>query len=72
MKHVPFSSFFEKFVKVEAHPMCVVCADLDSSRCNDEGLSRDDLRFMNIVKNSVLQCEGSHYQIALPLKNPSW
>ena len=52
--------------------MCVVCADLvDSSRCDDVGLSRDDLRFMNIVKDSVIQCEDRRYQIALPLKNPS-
>ena len=70
MKYVPSSCFFVKFT--QAHPMCVACADLvDSSRCDDVGLSRDDLRFMNIVKDSVIQCEDSHYQIALPLKNPS-
>ena len=69
MKYVPSSCFFVKFT--EAHPMCVACADLvDSSRCDDVGLSRDDLRFMNIAKDSVIQCEDSHYQIALPLKNP--
>ena len=70
MKYVPSSCFFVKLT--EARPMCVACADLiDSSRCDDVGLSRDDLRFMNIVKDSVRHCEDSHYQIALPLKNPT-
>ena len=52
--------------------MCVACADFaDTSLSDDVGLSRDDLKFMNIVKDSAMQCGDGHYQISLPLKNSS-
>ena len=57
---------------VEAHPMCVACVDfVDTSLNDDVCMSRDDLKFMNIVEDSVTQCEDDHYQISLPLKNTS-
>ena len=69
LKYVP-SCFF--VISMEAHPMCVACADFaDTSLSDDVGLSRNDLKFMNIVKDSAMQCEDGHYQISLPLKNPS-
>ena len=69
LRYVP-SCFFVK--SMEAHPMCVACADFaDTSLSDDVCLSRDDLKFMNIVKDSAMQCEDCHYQISLPLKNPS-
>ena len=64
LKNVP-SCFFVK--AMEAHPMCIACADF----ADDVGLSRDYLKFMNVVKDSAMQCEDGHYQISLPLKNPS-
>ena len=52
--------------------MCVACVDFaDTSLSDDVGLSRDYLKFMNIVKDSAMQCEDGHYQISFPLKNPS-
>ena len=32
-------------------------------------MSRDDLKFMNIVEDSVVQCADGHYQVSLPLRN---
>ena len=42
----------------------------DAFLTDDQGLSRDDLKFMNIVEDSVTQCEDGHYQVPLPLRNP--
>ena len=68
-KYVPSSCFFMK--SVEAHLMCIACADFaDASPSDDLGLSRDDLRFLNIVEDSVKHCEDGHCQISLALKNP--
>ena len=68
-KYVPSSCFFVK--SVQAHPMCVACADFtDAFLTDDQGLSRDDLKSMNIVEDSVTQCEYGHYQVPLPLSNP--
>ena len=51
--------------------MCVACADFtDAFLTDDQGLSRDNLKFMNIVEDSVTQCEDGHYQVPLPLRNP--
>ena len=68
-KYVPSSCFFVK--SVQAHPMCVACADFtDAFLTDDQGLSRDDLKFMNIVEDSVTQCGDGHYQMPPPLRNP--
>jgi len=68
-KYVPSSCFFMK--SVEAHLMCIACADsADASPSDDLGLSRDDLKFLNIIEDSVKHCEDGHCQISLPLKNP--
>ena len=68
-KYVPSSCFFMK--SVEAHLMCIACADFaDSFPFDKLGLSRDDLKFLNIVEDSVKHCEDGHCQISLPLKNP--
>ena len=57
--------------KVE-FPMCVACADFVDACLNDgTGMSREDLKFMNIVEDSVMQCEDGHYQVRLPFHNPS-
>jgi len=51
-KYVPSSCFVVK--SVEAHPMCIACDDFaDASLSDDLGLSRDDLKFWNIVEDSV-------------------
>ena len=68
-KYVPSSCFVVK--SVEAYPMCIACDDFaDASLSDDLGLSRDDLKFLNIVEDSVKHYEDDHYQISLPLKNP--
>ncbi|KAK7930431.1 hypothetical protein WMY93_006826 [Mugilogobius chulae] len=44
--------------------------DFPKSGVEEEvGLSREDLRFMDLVTNSTKHLDG-HYQISLPLKNP--
>ena len=51
--------------------MCIACADFaDASPSDDLGLSRDDLKLLNIVEHSVKHCGDGHYQISLPLRNP--
>ena len=50
--------------------MCAVCIDLvDPTYSDGLSMSRDDLKFMNIVADSVVQCEGGDYQVSLPLRN---
>ena len=57
---------------IDVHPMCVACADFANACLNDgTGMSREDLKFMNIVEDSVMQCEDGHYQVRLPFRNPS-
>ncbi len=69
-KYVPSSSFLIKCK--ETHPMCAACADFsDAYPSNGLSISRDDLKFMNIMEDSVVQCENGHYQVSLPLKNPN-
>ena len=49
--------------------MYEACADFaHTSLSDDVGLSRDDLKFINIVEDSVTQCKSGYYQILLPLK----
>ena len=68
-KYVPSSCYFVK--TTEVHPMCVACADFaDASLTDDLGLPCDDLKFMNIVEDSITLCEDGHYQVSLPLRNP--
>ena len=67
-KYVPCSSFF--ITSKETHPMCAVCTDLEDAPYSDGlSMSRDDLKFMNIVEDSVVQCADGHYQVSLPLRN---
>ena len=52
--------------------MCEACADFADACLNDgTGMSREDLKFMNIVEDSVMECEDRHYQVRLPFRNPS-
>ena len=52
--------------------MCVACADFADACLNDgTGMSREDMKFMNIVEDSVMQCEDGHYQVRLPFRNPT-
>jgi len=49
--------------------MCAACTDLvDAPYSDGLSMSRDDLKFMNIVENSV-QCADGHYKVSLPLRN---
>ena len=65
-RYVPSACYLTKSIGV--HPMCVACADLTDACLNDgTGTSREDLKFMNIVEDSVMQCEDGHYQ-ALSLR----
>ena len=67
-KYVPCSSFF--IMSKKTHPMCAACTDLmDAPYSNGLSMSRDDLKFMNIVEDSVVQCADGHYQVSLPLRN---
>ncbi|XP_066023399.1 uncharacterized protein [Pocillopora verrucosa] len=67
-KFVPSSSFFVNCK--ETHPMCIACADFADATLSDGlSMSRDDLKFMNIVEDSVMQCEDGHYQVSLPLRD---
>ena len=66
-KYVPCSSFF---ITSKTHPMCAACTDLvDAPHSDGLSMSRDDLKFMNIVEDSVVQCADGHYQVSLPLRN---
>ena len=50
--------------------MCAACTHLMDSPFSDGlSMSRDDLKSMNIVEDSVVQCADGHYQVSLPLKN---
>ena len=50
--------------------MCIACADFADATLSDGlSMSRDDLKFMNIVEDSVMQCEDGHYQVSLPLRD---
>lgn len=61
-KYVPSSSFFSK--GKETHPMCATCVDFsDASLSDGLSMSKDDLKLMNIVEHSAVQCEDGHYQI---------
>ena len=65
-KYVPCSSFF--VTSMETHPMCAVCTDLvDAPYSDGISISRDDLKFMNIVADSVVQCPDGHYHVYLYL-----
>ena len=67
-KFVPSSSFFVNCK--ETHPMCIACADFADATLSDGlSMSRDDLKFMNIVEDSVMECEDGHYQVSLPLRD---
>ena len=69
-RYVPSACYLTK--SIDVHPMRVACADFADACLNDgTGMSREDLKFMNIVEDSVMQCEDGHYQVRLPFRNPS-
>ena len=56
--YVPSSCFFVK--SVQAHSMCVACADFtDALLTDDQGLPRDDLKFIKIVRRWPLSRASS-------------
>lgn len=49
------------FTRTEVHPMCAACSDfLDASDINENVMSRNDQRFMNIVESSVKKTSDNH------------
>ena len=50
---------------------CTVFADISLGDNLGLNVSRDHLKFMNIIKDSDKQDQDGHYQISLPLKNLS-
>ena len=67
-KYQAQTSFFVK--KVRAHPMCSSCVDfVDAYEDNNVGLSREDVKFMEMVEGSLIQNEDHHYETALPIKD---
>ena len=70
-KYVPWCSFF--FTSKEIHPMFAACTDLvDAPSFDGLSVSRDDLKFMNIVEDSVMQCADGHYRVLLPFRTATW
>ena len=68
-RYVPSACYLTKSIGI--HPMCVACNDFADACVNDgTGMSREDLKFMNIVEDSVMQCEDGHYQVRLSFHNP--
>ena len=52
--------------------MSMACADFADACLNHNiGMSREDLKFMNTVEGSFIQCEEGHYQVRLPFRNQS-
>ena len=52
--------------------MSMACADFaDACLNHDIGMSREDLKFMNTVEGSFIQCEEGHYQVRSPFRNQS-
>ena len=50
----------------------MACADFADACLNHGiGMSREDLKFMNTVEGSFIQCEEVHYQVRLPFRNQS-
>ena len=53
--------------------MSMACADFVDACLNQGiGISREDLKFMNTVEGSFIQCEEGHYQVRLPFRNQSF
>ena len=52
--------------------MSMGCADF-ADACLNHGIRmcREDLKFMNTVGGSFIQCEEGHYQVRLPFRNQS-
>ena len=48
--------------------MSMACADF-AYACLNHGIliSREDLKFMNTVEGSFIQCEDGHYQVSFAL-----
>ena len=50
--------------------MSMACADFADECLNRGiGMSRENLKFMNTVEGSFIQCEEGHYQVRLPFRN---
>ena len=49
---------------VDIHAMSMACADFADECLNRGiGMSRENLKFMNTVEGSFIQCEEGHYQV---------
>ena len=62
-------NFFIKFDTKFVQPMCSLCTDVVDTVHNINSLSREQHRFMEMVKTLVRHLENNHYKIALPLCN---
>ena len=52
--------------------MSMAYADFaDASLNHGIGMSREDLKSMNTVEGSIIQCQEGHYQVRLPFRNQS-
>ena len=52
--------------------MSMACADFADACLNyGKGMSREDLKFMNTVEGSFIQCGEGHYHVRLPFRNQS-
>ena len=57
---------------VDIHAMSMACADFADECLNRGiGMSRENLKFMNTIEGSFIQCEEGHYQVRLPFRNQS-
>ena len=57
---------------VDIHAMSMACADFADARLKRGiGMSRENLKFMNTVEGSFIQCEEGHHQVHLHFRNQS-
>lgn len=70
-KYLPYCSFF--FTSKKIHPMFAACTDLvDAPSFDGLSVSRDDLKFINSVEDSVMHCADGHYRVLLPFRTATW
>ena len=52
--------------------MRMACADFADTCLNHGiGMSREDLKFMDTIERSFIQCEEGHYQVCSPFRDQS-
>ena len=68
-------NFFPKMqIKEEINPYAVKTmfeTDFSERHSTEQALSQEDRKFLTIVEDGIHQCESGHYEMPLPLKNPS-